>query len=179
MSAPFTTLTQILGHTRITWRICYICIFLLSGSPNLERLKATPFYDAVDQEFWQGTAGWFFCSKWLRPPSCGCQLVPGLMWRVQVVSGKLEGRLSSWLGWALLPLHVVLESLHEVQGSEPRLGLDLTKYHFNLQSSHGPISRVKEADPTSWWEKCQTAWPSFTHSNGNASCTPRNSGWSC
>lgn len=66
----------------------------------------------------------------------------------QVVSGKLEGRLSSWLGWAPLPLHVVSESLHEVQGSEPRSGLDLTKYHFDLQSSHGPISRVK-ADPTS------------------------------
>ena len=30
MSDSFATMNQILGYTRITWRLCDICIFLLS-----------------------------------------------------------------------------------------------------------------------------------------------------
>lgn len=60
MSALFRR-TQILGYTRETCKICYICILVVYDYvkiyPNIGSLKQEPLNDFVDQECWQGTAG--------------------------------------------------------------------------------------------------------------------------
>ena len=183
MSDPFTTVIQILGYTRITWRICGICIFLLSItleydklSQNIEAYSNKHYiisHDFVGQDFWQGSAGWFFCSMWTSgvthwflaggwsqpggsktaPPSC----------------------LANWMNVNLVQLgpsrspcsHSISPRGPGLPETKPRPGTGIASPHCSEQP--WPDFKGRRNRPyLSMGEMSKNLWPSFIYYNANA-----------